>query len=50
MTHSSSHIIIEVADQMKDLADRLEHLTDEQREKVLKIVEKARKDLAKVED
>ena len=49
MTHKSSHVIVSFADQMKDLADRLEHLTDEQREKVLKIVEKARKDLAKVE-
>lgn len=45
MTHESSHVIILLAKTVLGLDDRLEHLSDEQREKVLKRVERANRDL-----
>ena len=50
MTHKSSHIIIELVDQLKDFEDRLEKLSEDKREKVLEIVEKARQELEALGD
>jgi len=48
MSHKSGNVIIDLVADLKGLEERLEHLSDEQREKVLEIVEKSRKDLAEI--
>lgn len=45
MTHRSSHIIIQLAKTALSLEDRLEHLSDEKREKILEVAQKATRDL-----
>ncbi len=47
MTHTSSHIIVQAAKTILSLEDRLEHLSEEQRDKILEVVQKATHDLHK---
>lgn len=50
MSHKSGHVIIFLIDDLKDLEDRLEKLSEDKREKVLEIVEKARQELEALGD
>ncbi len=52
MSHLSSHIIIDLIEQANELKDRLENanLSEEQEEKILKAVEKAKGHLDGVKD
>jgi len=48
MSHKSGHIIIDFADDLMGLEDRLDHLSEEQQEKILEIVKRAHKELREV--
>ena len=45
MSHKSGHVIIDLVDDLNGLEERLEKLSEEQRERVLEVVEGARKEL-----